>query len=113
MFTNMLFCCVYCSITFRYPINQLCAQICPYHNVLPGAVYCCFNKNYKVLNMTLHAGLENPTSLQSFMVWYCSVCELHCLNSKKKEKMNFGTYGRIGTFYLLYARMYMIFWSVV
>ena len=48
--------------------------------------------------MTLHARLANPTSLQSFMVWYCSVCELRESNSKKKkEKMkNFGTYGRIG-----------------
>ena len=23
------------------PISQLCAQICPYYNVWPGAVYCC------------------------------------------------------------------------
>ena len=23
------------------PISQLCAQICPYHNVWPGAIYCC------------------------------------------------------------------------
>ena len=69
-------------------------------------VYCCFNKNYKVYNifdMTLHAGLANPTYLQSFMVWYCSVCELRELNpkkkiSKKKEKMK--NFGRIGIFYL-------------
>ena len=77
-----------------------------YAPVWPGAVYCCFNKNYKVYNifhMTLHTGLANPTSLQSFMVWYRSVCELRELNSqkKKKEKMkNFGTYGRIGIFSL-------------
>ena len=53
--------------------------------------------------MTLHAGLANPTSLQSSMVWYCSVCELRESNSKKKEKKkkkNCGTYGRIGIFYL-------------
>ena len=86
-------------------ISQLRAQICPYYNILPGAVFCCFNKNYNVyniLNMTLHAGLANPTCLQSFMVWYCSVCELRCLNSKKKKKKmkNFGAYGRIGIFYL-------------
>ena len=80
MFTNMLFCCVYCSIIsyphtkFQFitcPINQLCAQIGSYYNVWPGAVYCCFNKNYKVyniLNMTLHALLVNPTCLQSFIV---------------------------------------------
>ena len=36
--------------------------------------------------MTLHAWLANLTSLESFMVWYCSVCELHKSNSKKKEK---------------------------
>ena len=50
--------------------------------------------------MMLHAGLANPTCLQSFMVWYCSVRELRESNSKKKkEKMkNFG--GRIGIFYL-------------
>ena len=57
-----------------------------------------------MFNMTLHAGLANPTCLQSFMVWYCSVCELRESNSKKKkEKMkmkNFGAYGRIGIFYL-------------
>ena len=56
---------------------------------------------YKIFNMT---GLANPTCLQSFMVWYGSVCELRCLKSKKKkekEKMkNFGAYGRIGIFYL-------------
>ena len=71
------------------PINQLCAQICPYYNVWPGAVYCCFNKNYKVyniLNMTSHGGLANPTSLQSFTVWYCSVYELPVSNSKKKKE---------------------------
>ena len=57
--------------------------------------------------MTLHAGLVNPTCLQSFMIWYCSVCELRESNSKKKEKKkkkkkmkNFGAYGRIGIFYL-------------
>ena len=47
--------------------------------------------------MTLHAGLANPTCLQSLMVWYCSVCELRCLNSKKEKKTkkmkNFGAYG--------------------
>ena len=81
------------------PISQLCAQMCPYYNVLLGAVYCCFNKNYNVyniFNMTLHAGLANPTSLQSFMVWYCSVCELRMSNSKKKKKeKNIGAFGRI------------------
>ena len=54
--------------------------------------------------MTLHAGLANSTSLQSFMVWYCSVCELRESNSKKKKKKkeikNCGAYGRIGIFYL-------------
>ena len=66
------------------------------------AVYCCFNKNYNIFNMTLHAGLANPTCLQSFTVWYCSVYELRESNSKKKEKKmkNFGAYGRIGIFYL-------------
>ena len=63
-----------------------------------------FNKNYnvyKILYMTLHAGLANPTCLQSFMVWYCSVYELRESNSKKQKKMkNFGAYGRIGIFYL-------------
>ena len=61
----------------------------PYYNVWPGAVYCCLNKNYNVykfFNMTLHAGLANPTCLQSFMIWYCLVSELRCLNSKKKKK---------------------------
>ena len=89
-------------------ISQLCSQICPYYNVWPGAVYCCFNKNYNVyniFNMTLHAGLANPTCLQSFMIWYCLVSELRCLNSKKKKKKekkmkNCGAYGRIGIFYL-------------
>ena len=96
----------FCFITC--PISQLCAQTCPYYNVWPGAVYCCFNKNdnvYQFFNMTLHAGLANPTILQSFMVWYCSVCELRCLNSKKEKKEkekkmnNFGTYRKIGIFY--------------
>ena len=50
--------------------------------------------------MTLHAGLANPTS-QSFMVWYCSVCELRESNSKKKKMKNCGAYGRIGIFYLI------------
>ena len=36
--------------------------------------------------MMLHAGLANYTCLQSFTVWYCSVYELRCLNSKKKKK---------------------------
>ena len=66
--------------------------------------------------MTLHAGLANPTCLQSFMIWYCSVCELHESNSKKKEKekkkkmKNFGAYGRIGIFYLtcLYLHNFLV-----
>ena len=51
--------------------------------------------------MTLHAGLANPTCLQRFMVWYCSVYELRESNSKKEkkeEKKNFGEYGRMGIF---------------
>ena len=54
------------------PISQLCA---PYYIVWPGAVYCCFNKNYNVytiFNMTLHAGLANPTCLQSGIVQFVS-----------------------------------------
>ena len=59
--------------------------------------------------MTLHAGLANPTCLQSFTVWYCSVYELRESNSKKEKKKkkkkkkkmkNFGAYRRIGIFYL-------------
>ena len=65
--------------------------------------------------MTLHAGLANPTCLQSFTVWYCSVYELRESNSKKQKMKNFGAYGRIGIFYLTlsHARIYMIFGSVV
>ena len=57
MFTNMLFCCVhfgtisYSHTKFQFHNLlhiQLYAQICPYYNVWPGAVYCCFNKNYNV-----------------------------------------------------------------
>ena len=62
--------------------------------------------------MTLHAGLANPTCLQALRVWYDSVCELRCLNSKKKKKMikkSFGTYGRIGIFPLSHAHIYVIF----
>ena len=33
------------------------------------------------------------TCLQSFMVWYCSVCELRESNSKKNKMKNFGAYG--------------------
>ena len=85
MFTNMLFCCVYC-ISYSHTKFQ----------VWPGAVYCCFNKNYNINNMTLHAGLANPTCLLSFTVWYCSVYELRESNSKKekeKKMKNFGAYG--------------------
>ena len=52
----------------------------------------------------LHVGLANPTCLQSFMVLYCSVCELRESNSKKKKEKkmkNFDAYGRIGIFYYL------------
>ena len=62
---------------------------------------------YNIFNMTLHAGLANSTSLQSFMVWYCSVCELRESNSKKKKKKkkekkkmkNCGAHWRIGIFH--------------
>ena len=47
-------------------ISQLCAQICPYYNVWPVAVYCCFNKNYNIFNMTLHAGLAKFHGLVLF-----------------------------------------------
>ena len=80
----------------------MCIKKDPYYNVWPGAVYCCFNKNYnvyKIFNMTLHTGLANPTCLQSFMVWYCSVYELRESNSKKEEK-KMKNFGRIGIFYL-------------
>ena len=41
---------------------------------------------YNIFNMTLHAGLANPTSLQSFMVWYCSVCEEEEEGEEEDEK---------------------------
>ena len=70
--------------------------------------------------MTLHAGLANPTCLQSFMVWYGSVCELRESNSKKKKKKkkekkmkNFGAYRRIGIFYLTpFPCLYLHFFLV-
>ena len=49
-----------------------------------------------MFNMTLHAGLANPTCLQSFMVWYCSVCELRESNSKKKKKEKMKNFGPMG-----------------
>ena len=81
-------------VVFLYKISvsqlaPLVSYVDKYAPVLPGAVFCCFNKNYDVhniFNMTLHAGLVNPTCLQSLMVWYCSVCELRCLNSKEEKK---------------------------
>ena len=82
--------CCFVVVSFY---TQLCAQICPSYNVWPGAVYCCFNKNYnvyKICNMTLHAGLANHTCLQNFMVW---VYELRESNSKKE-------FGKIGIFFL-------------
>ena len=60
--------------------------MCTNMPLLPGAVYCCFNKNYNMFHMTLHAGLANPTCLQS---WCCSVCELRESNSKKEKKGEF------------------------
>ena len=45
--------------------------------------------------MTLHTGLADPTCLQSFMVWYCSVCELRCLNSKKKKEKKMKNFGAL------------------
>ena len=60
---------------------------------------------------------EPHICLQSFKVWYCSVCcELRCLNSKKKkkeEKKNFRAYGRIGIFYLTPFPCTNLQWSVV
>ena len=66
----------YCSTMqiFRIiarPVTNLWAQMCPYKNVWPGAVYCCLHKNYNVyknFNMTLQCGLTNTTSLQSFIL---------------------------------------------
>ena len=37
-------------------------------------------------NMTLQAGFANSTSLLSFMVWYCSVCELREPNKEEEEE---------------------------
>ena len=82
MFTNMLFCCVYC-ISYSHTKFQ----------VWPGAVYCCFNNINNILNMTLHAGLANPTCLLSFTVWYCSVYESNSKKEKEKKMKNFGAYG--------------------
>ena len=39
---------------------------------------------FNIFNRTLHAGLANPTCLQSLMVWYCSVCELRESNSDEE-----------------------------
>ena len=27
----------------------ICANVCPYYNVWPGAIFCCYNKKYKIL----------------------------------------------------------------
>ena len=59
------------------PISQLCTQIC--------IAWGCFNRNYTIFNMTLHAELANPTCLQSFRFGYCSVCELCCLNQRRRR----------------------------
>ena len=36
--------------------------------------------------MTLHAGLVNPTCLQSFRVQYCLVCELRCFKEEEDDE---------------------------
>ena len=80
------------------PISQLCAQTCPYYNVWPGAVYCCFNKNYNILNMTL---LVNPTCLQSFVgLVFFGLWDTRVESKKEKEKKmkNFETYRGVGIF---------------
>ena len=33
------------SFSLTCPISQLCAQICPYYNVLPGAVFVVFTRS--------------------------------------------------------------------
>ena len=59
---------------------------------------------YRFSDRLKAASLANPTCLQSFMVRYCSVCELYTHVEFKEE------YWRIS---LSHARIYMISWSVV
>ena len=43
-----------------------------------------FLQEVQCLNMMLHALLVNPTCLQSLRFWYCSVCEIHELNQRRR-----------------------------
>ena len=66
------------------PISQLCAQIRPYYNVLPGAVFVVFTRTTISQTKMLHALQVNPTCLQSLRVWYCSVYQLHEPNQRRR-----------------------------
>ena len=101
-------------LIYKVSVSQLAPLASYVHKYSPIIMYCV-NKNhnvYKNFNMTLHAGLANPTCLQSVMVFYCSVYESRESNSKKEKKKlkNFGAYGRIGIF-LSRAQINIIFWS--
>ena len=85
-------CCfvVFILVPYHTHIQSLLAPLASYvHKYAPIIMYglgLFIVVLTRTTMLTLHAGLANPTCLQSFMIWYCLVSELRCLNSKKKKK---------------------------
>ena len=64
-------------------MSELHGHLCPYRNVWPEAVYCCFT-----FNMTLRWSSWSSISVQSFISLLCTVFEIRELKLKKKKKKN-------------------------
>ena len=82
MFMLMNNVCVQSFNFIRASISKLWSYLCPYHNVLPEAVYCCFTRTtlftkHSICRCT--SSYENLYS-QSFVLIASAVNELCVLN---------------------------------
>ena len=71
-------------------VSELHGHLCPYRNVLPEAVYCCFTRTtlLQKRNFPIPWSLWISISTQSFVSQLCTVFELKLKKKKKKNDNN-------------------------
>ena len=67
-------------------VNELRGHVCPYRNVWPEAVYCCFTRTTLFTNNLVCLCTSVPMSSQSFVPQFSPVIEIReKLKSKNCE----------------------------
>ena len=68
--------CVPSFIVIGYCVSELHGHICPYCNVLPEAVYCCFTRTTLFTELFTYSKLGIAITSPSFVALYLMVSEI-------------------------------------